>query len=124
MEDLIEVGGSPEAAAPARSRRVITLVAALALVLGGLALAKAAETPTGGTNVVSNVDNTTKVVDGASLLGESLGFGAAIQPQISTPDLIRAIVCPILAVLASGPFGAFIAPLLAALQAQFGCISP
>jgi hypothetical protein len=63
------------------------------------------------------------VFDGAgAVLGKTLGFGAAV-PQIDVSALIRAIVCPILRSLASGPFGGFIGGIILSLEAAFGCAS-
>ena len=120
MEDLIEVVGPVEARTGSLSRRAITVLAVLALVVGGLALARSGDTPAPTTNLVTNVEDGAQLVDGASVLGKSLGFGAAAQ--ISIPD-IRLIVCPILNALASGPLGPLIAPVINALRLAFGCIS-
>ncbi len=102
----------------------MSVLAALALVLGGIALANGTDTGVPRTNVVTNIDDGQAVVDGAgATLGRTLGFGAAAQPQIDVGALIRSIVCPILDSLASGPFGAFIGPIIAAFRAGFGCTS-
>jgi hypothetical protein len=95
----------------------------LALVLGGVVLARSADSSTPKTKVVTNVDNGKAVVDGAgAVLGRTLGFGAPTA-QIDVGALIRAIVCPILNALASGPFGGFIGPVIGGLRAAFGCVS-
>lgn len=123
MENLIQVAGPAEVRSSTRSRRAVSLIAALALVLGGMALAQAADSHAVKTKVVSNVNHGKAVVDGTgAVLGRTLGFGAA-QPQIDVPALIRAIVCPILNSLAAGPFGSFIGPIINSLRVAFGCVS-
>jgi hypothetical protein len=89
-------------------RRVVALVAALALILGGFALTtgKAEAAPSAAV----------AVDDGGSL-------AAVGTAQIDTGALIRSIVCPILDRLASGPFGPFIGNIVASLRARFGCPS-
>ncbi len=116
MEDLIEVAGPVEVARPRRTNPALALVAVLALVVGGLVLARHAAAPAPSDKVV-NVDNRSTPVDGVGgVLGRSLGFGAA-PAQIN----IGAIVCPILnALVAQIPF---LAPFIQPLRVSFGCIS-
>lgn len=124
MEDLIREAGPAEVRGPLRSWRAVSIFAALALIVGGVVLARGAE-PTHKTNAVTSVvgDHGHAVFDGAgAVLGKTLGFGAAV-PQINVSALIRSIVCPILFALAAGPFGAFIGPIIASLEAAFGCAS-
>ena len=97
--------------------RAISVFAALALVLGGIALARAADQPSPTNKVV--VDNQAPHFDNVGgAIGETFGFGAAIAPQVS----IQAIVCPILAALAAA-FGPLVAPVVAQLRILFGCTS-
>lgn len=87
-------------------------------------LAHTADSPAPATKVVSEVQDSNTAIDGAgAMLGEALGFGAA-PAQIDVAGLIRAIVCPILNALGSGPLGGFIGPVINQLRAAFGCISP
>jgi hypothetical protein len=121
VEDLIEVSSPVEARTASTPRRAITVLAALALVVGGLVLARGADAPAPTTNIVTNVEDGAKLVDGASVVGKSLGFGSAAA-QIGIPD-IRLIVCPILNALATGPLGGLIGPIINQLRLAFGCIS-
>ncbi len=73
---------------------------------------------TGKADAAPAVEQAAAADDGGALAS----VGGALQ--IDPGALIRAIVCPILARLAAGPFGAFIGPTIAALQARFGCVSP
>ncbi|MEA2686408.1 MAG: hypothetical protein QOE93_1603 [Actinomycetota bacterium] len=54
----------------------------------------------------------------------SSSSASASAAQIDIGALIRAIVCPILGALASGPFGSFIGPIINRLRAAFGCPVP
>ena len=122
VEDMVVEAG-PVVRPTTRPVRALSIIAALALLFGGVALAQSADSGGPKTHVVTNVDHGKAVVDGAgAVLGRTLGFGA-VQPQINVPDLIRAIVCPILASLLSGPFGGFIAPVINSLRVAFGCVS-
>lgn len=116
MEDLTQIAGPVEVGARGRSSRVLAAVAVLALVLGGLALARHAATPLQTDKIVNNVDRSTPFDGVGGVLGRSLGFGAA-PAQIS----VSALVCPILnALVAQIPF---LAPILQPLRVSFGCIS-
>lgn len=122
VEDLIQEVRPAEGGGSVRSRRTMSIVAALALVVGGLVLARSADTPAPATKVVSEVEDRNTAIDGAgAVLGQSLGFGA--QTQIDVAALIRAIVCPILNALATGPLGGFIGPVINQLRVAFGCAS-
>jgi hypothetical protein len=124
VENLIREADPVEVRRPGTSRRAVSIIAAIALVLGGVVLARAADSSAPKTKVVSNIDHGKAVVDGAgAVLGRSLGFGA-VQPQIDVGALIRSIVCPILAALASGPLGGLIGFVINPLRAAFGCTSP
>lgn len=92
------------------ARRVVALFAALALVLGGVALATETRADAAPAAAVS--------ADSGAVA--SVGSAA----QIDVGALIRAIVCPILARLAAGPFGPLIGNVIATLRARFGCASP
>ncbi len=125
VENLIREADPVEVRRPGTSRRAISVFAAIALVLGGVALATRADSSLPKTKVVTNVEGGKAVVDGAgAVLGRTLGFQAA-QPQIDVAGLIRAIVCPILARLAAA-FAAFpvVPQVINRLRAAFGCISP
>lgn len=123
VEDLIQEVRPAEAGGSVRSRRTLSILAAMALVVGGLVLARSADTPAPATKVVSEVQDHGTAVDGAgAVLGKALGFGAA-PAQIDVGALIRAIVCPILNALATGPLGGFVGPVINALRASFGCTS-
>ena len=119
MEDLIREAGPAEVQAERRPMRALSILAALALVVGGVALARnSAEPVTSQPNVVVDgpqFDN----VGGA--IGQSLGFGAA-PAQINIPTL-QSIVCPILEALATGPLGGLIGPIINSIRVFFGCIS-
>ena len=106
-----------------RSWRAVSVFAAVALILGGIVLARASDPATHDkTAVVTNIEDGTAVVDGAgATLGRALGFGQ--QAQIDVGALIRSIVCPILATLVS-TLPAFAASILNGLRSAFGCISP
>lgn len=118
METLIDVGEVREGAQAARPMRVLTIFVAVALVLGGVALARSAGSNPSQPKVTSSRE--VPGVDGVgAVLGRSLGFGAPVA-QIS----ITAIVCPILEALANGPLASFIGPIINALRATFGCTSP
>jgi hypothetical protein len=125
VENLIREADPVEVRRAGTSRRAVSILAAIALVLGGVVLARAAAPDHAPkTHVVSNIDHGKAVVDGAgAVLGRSLGFGA-VQPQIDVGALIRSIVCPILAALASGPLGGLIGFVINPLRAAFGCTSP
>jgi hypothetical protein len=124
VENLIREADPVEVRRPGTSRRAVSIIAAIALVLGGVVLARAADSSAPKTKVVSNIDHGKAVVDGAgAVLGRSLGFGA-VQPQIDVGGLIRAIVCPILSALATGPLGGFIGFVINPLRVAFGCASP
>jgi hypothetical protein len=125
VENLIREADPVEVRRPGTSRRAVSIIAAIALVLGGVVLARAAApNHAQKTHVVTNVDHGKAVVDGAgAVLGRSLGFGA-VQPQIDVGGLIRAIVCPILSALATGPLGGFIGFVINPLRVAFGCASP
>lgn len=105
-----------------RSWRAISVFAAVALVLGGIALARSSDSATyDKSEVVTNIDDGTAVVDGAgATLGRTLGFGQ--QAQIDVGALIRSIVCPILANLLNIVPG-FAQGIINSLRAAFGCIS-
>lgn len=118
MEDLIQATRPLQAKAPRRQWRVASVIAAVALVFGGITLARnGGSEGTAHDPAVTVSDVTTGGV--GETLGQALGFGAALAPQIN----IQAIVCPILAALASGPFASFIGPVINALRIAFGCIS-
>ncbi len=122
MEDLIREAGPVEMRSSRRSWRAVSVFAALALVMGGVVLARASDPATHDkSEVVTNIDNGTAVVDGAgATLGRTLGFGQ--QAQIDVGALIRSIVCPILNALANSLPG-FAAGIINGLKASFGCIS-
>ena len=123
VENLIQVAGPAEVRSSTRSYRAVSIIAAIALVLGGVVLARSASSSAPKTSVVSNIDHGHAVIDGTgAVLGRTLGFGA-VQPQIDTSALIRSIVCPILNSLATGPFASFIGPIINSLRAAFGCTS-
>ena len=115
MEDLIQLDSPVDVGGERRSTRGVAVLAVLALVVGGLVLARHASTPVTAKDKIVNVQNTP--VDGAgAVLGRALGFGAA-PAQIN----IGAIVCPILdALIASIPF---LAPILQPIRVLFGCVS-
>lgn len=116
MEDLIEIAGPVEGGAPPRSSRALAVVAVLALIVGGLVLARHAATPVQTGKIVNNVDHGTPVDGVGGVLSRSLGFGAA-PAQIN----IGALVCPVLnALVAQIPF---LAPVLQPVRVLFGCIS-
>ncbi|MEW6154495.1 MAG: hypothetical protein AB1673_10985 [Actinomycetota bacterium] len=119
MEDLIQATRPLEATKPRRQWRLVTVLAAVALVMGGITLARSADSGVTADHPAIAHDATVPLDSLGSTLGETLGFGAALAPQIN----IQAIVCPILAALASGPFAAFIGPVINALRIAFGCIS-
>jgi hypothetical protein len=101
MSDLTREAVPVQARPSRRSWRGLSLVAALALTLAcvlGTPAAHAAPTP--------------RVAAVASPAP-----GAALQIDV------RAIVCPILNSLASGPFSSFIAPIINSLRVAFGCVS-
>jgi len=118
MEDLIREAGPVEVHDQRRPMRAVTIFAALALVVAGVVLARHSADPV--------VHDSKVVVDSPQIdsvggaIGQTLGLGASAQAQIS----VAAIVCPILNALASGPFGSFIGPIIAALRVAFGCASP
>ena len=115
MEDLILEAGPAQALAERRPMRALSVFAALALVLGGIALARSADQPTPSNKVV--VDNQAPHFDNVGgVIGQTFGFGAAVAPQIS----IQAIVCPVLTQLLAA-FGPLLAPVIAALRVLFGC---
>lgn len=121
MENLIQVAGPAEVRPDRRSWRAVSIFAAIALVLGGVVLAQGADSGTPKTKIVTNVDDGA-VIDGAgAAISRALDFGA--QAQIDVNALIRAIICPILAALESGPFGGFLGPVVDQLQVRFGCVS-
>lgn len=125
MEDLIQEAGPVEVRPTRRPWRAVSVLAALALVFGGVVLARASSDPAtyDKSEVVTNIDDGTAVVDGlGATLGRTMGFGQ--QAQFDVAGLIRAIVCPIFAALASGPLGGFIGTIINSLRASFGCISP
>ena len=123
VEELVLEAGTVNVRPTTRSWRAVTIIAALALVFGGVVLARGADPTLPKTKVVTNVDHGKAVIDGTgAVLGRTLGFGA-VQPQIDVAALIRAIVCPILAILAAGPFGGLIGPVINSLRAAFGCTS-
>lgn len=97
--------------------RVMSIIAALALVVGGVVLARQAAEPATPKNGVV-VDQSPQIGNLGDAIGQSLGVGAGVQAQIN----IQAIVCPILNALGAA-FGAFIAPVIAALKFAFGCAS-
>ncbi len=114
MEQVIQLDRAVAIGGERRSTRGIALVAVLALVIGGLVLARNATAPVSSDKIVN--------VDGASIegvagsLGKALGFGAA-PAQIN----IGAIVCPILnALIAQIPF---LGPILQPVRVLFGCVS-
>ncbi len=124
MQDVIREAGPVSTSTAPRSRRAVSIFAALALVLGGVALAHGADPDTPKTSVVTNIDDGRAVVDGAgATLGRTLGFGAAVAPQFN----VGAIVCGILDAILSGPLGSllggFLAQILAPLRIAFGCTS-
>lgn len=120
VEDVIQEAGPGEVRAQS-SYRLVALLAALALVVAGVAIVRGSLSPA-PTRVVSQVDHKVPGLDGAgAVLGKTLGFGA-VPAQIG-PNPVSAIVCPILTALAAGPFGVFIAPVIAALRIAFGCAS-
>lgn len=123
MEDLIREAGPVEMRSTRRSWRAVSVLAAVALVLGGVVLARASDPAAyDKSEVVTNIDDGSAVVDGAgATLGRSLGFGQ--QAQIDVGALIRSIVCPILASLANTLPG-FVAGIINSLRAAFGCVSP
>jgi hypothetical protein len=123
VEDLIREAGPVEVRTTRRSWRAVSVFAAVALVLGGVVLAQASDPATHDkSEVVTNIDDGTAVVDGAgATLGRTLGFGQ--QAQIDVGALIRSIVCPLLATLAN-TLPAFVAGIINSLRASFGCISP
>jgi hypothetical protein len=128
VENLIREADPVEVRRAGTSRRALSIFAALALILGGVALASSADSATPKTKVVTNVDNGKAVVDGAgAVLSRTLGFNAA-PAQIDVGALIRSIVCPILTAIATGPlgslFGLIILPIINSLRAAFGCTSP
>jgi len=107
-----------------RSWRAVSVLAAVALVFGGIVLARASSDPVSydKSQVVTNINDGSAVIDGVgATLGRTLGFGQ--QAQIDVGALIRSIVCPILAALAGGPFGGFIGPIINSIRASFGCTS-
>lgn len=122
MEDLIREAGPAEVRSPIRSWRAVSIIAALALVLGGVVLARGAtNTSHSPTAKIVQVDKAKAIIDGAGgAIGQRAGFGAP-TPQIQ--NFISAIVCPILDALASGPLGALIGAILAPIRAFFGCTS-
>ena len=120
VEDLIREAGPVEVRAERRSWRGVSVFAALALVVGGVVLAKAADSETPKAKVVTSFDNVTPQIDSTgAVLGRTLGFGAPIS-QFNFGTL-QAIVCPILAALAGLPF---VGAVIQALRVFFGCISP
>ena len=123
MEDTIRVAGPVEVRSTRRSWRAVSVLAAVALVFGGVVLARASDPTTyDKSQVVTNINDGSAVIDGVgATLGRTVGFGQ--QAQIDVGALIRSIVCPILAALATGPFGGFIGPIINSLRAAFGCIS-
>lgn len=124
MDDLIREADPVEVRRPGASRRALSTFAAIALLLGGVALAKGSDESGPKTELVTNVEDGTSTIDGAgALLGRTLGFGAA-PAQIDVGGLIRAIVCPVLSALATGPLGGFIGPVINQLRVAFGCVSP
>ena len=123
VEDLVLEAGAVNVRPATRSWRAVSIIAAVALVLGGVVLAQGHNSAVPKTKVVTNIDHGKAVIDGTgAVLGRTLGFGAP-QAQIDVGALIRSIVCPILDALASGPFGAFIGPIIGGLRAAFGCTS-
>lgn len=120
MEDLIQLESAVEVGGSRRGSRAVALVAVLALVVGGLVLARHAAAPA-STDKIVNVDNHSTPVDGVGgVLGRSLGFGA-VPAQIDVGALIRSIVCPILtALVAQIPF---LAPFIQPIRVAFGCLS-
>jgi len=120
VEDTIQVAG-PVQTQTRRSWRAISVVAALALVLGGLVLARGSDTSAfDKSEVVTNIEDGSAVVDGAgATIGRSLGFGAAPQAQFFD---ICGIIRPILLALANS-FGGFLRPLFNSLLVGFGCAS-
>jgi len=123
VEDTIRVAGPVEVRSTRRSWRAVSVLAAVALVFGGVVLARASDPTTyDKSQVVTNINDGSAVIDGVgATLGRTVGFGQ--QAQIDVGALIRSIVCPILAALATGPFGGFIGPIINSLRAAFGCIS-
>lgn len=93
----------------ASGRRVVALVAALALLLGGFVLMSEKADAASGPSVVAAADG-----------GAVASVGTA---QVDVDALIRAIVCPILNRLAT-TLPPFVAGIINALRARFGCVSP
>jgi hypothetical protein len=124
VENLIREADPVEVRRAGSSKRALSIFAAIALILGGVVLARSADSASPKTKVVTNVEDGRAVVDGAgAALGRALGFGAP-QAQIDVQGLIRAIVCPILGALASGPLGGLIGGVIGSLRVAFGCTSP
>jgi hypothetical protein len=124
VENLIREADPVEVRRAGSSRRALSIFAALALIVGGVVLARSAEPSAPKTKVVTNIEDGRAVIDGAgAALGRTLGFGAP-QAQIDVAALIRAIVCPILAALGGGPLGGLIGGIIGSLRAAFGCTSP
>ena len=121
MEDTIQLAG-PVQTQTRRSWRAISVLAAVALVLGGVVLARGSDPATyDRSEVVTNIDDGTAVVDGVgATLGRALEFGQA--PPINVGALICAIITPILATLSS-VFGGFLSGIFAGILARFGCAS-
>ena len=116
MEDLIQLAGPVEVGARRRSSRALAVAAVLALVVGGLILARHTANPRQTDKIVNNVDRSTPVDGVGGVLGRSLGFGA-VRAQIN----VSGLVCPTLnALVAQIPF---LAPVLQPLRVSFGCIS-
>ena len=123
MEDLVLDAGAVNVRSTTRSWRALSIIAALALVFGGVVLAEGHDSAVPKTKIVTNIDHGKAVIDGTgAVLNRTLGFGAP-QAQIDVGGLIRSIVCPFLNLLASGPFGAFLGPIFGGLRAAFGCTS-
>jgi len=122
VENLIREAGTVEVQRP-RRWRAVSVFAALALVLGGIALTRAADDAVPKTDVVTNIEGGQAVVDGAgATLGRTLGFGAPTA-QLNIPDFVCDILASILASFAGSPFGGIVSGVIQNLLVLFDCPS-